>query len=969
MPPAVGAEKAGTYESTAQQGPSFISDATSGPPFMVNSPDLVDHLNVDFLHGLPATAFAQLDITNTFQARQFFRDGLTLLPMTQARSGDSNGQASSGLDLVASAFNTATSKAEGEKFRWQTEAVGSNSPQPSGRLSLLFGSNGGPLGETGFSFNADGTANFVSGQQIPLPSIQGALTAAGLLDPVTGGSPQTPVVNTGPYQWQQVPANGSIGSATNKAAIQMGANTVTLNPCPNGVNGNDVWHYLYISGTGTPEAVLITGGSCTSGAKSGTIEFTAANIHPAGYSIGTATAGVQEAVIAAEVPQSTGATSRNVQLSPGTLVFHARLSIRSSGLTINGTGTTVVCAVQDTCIMLGDPAYASLASDITLVGLTLTPNIARSAWSAVEDNAQGSLIDRLRGSGTVKGNSFKSLIQIDNDQAAKIKGIDTNAGSWSLCDTTYCSTAIVGAGPAGSGKNAGVISISNSNMSLNCTANGIDNQDGNTLRIEDSEVQAYPQFAIRSEGTYSNVLNVQLTNVYTEIGNCINPLETGMAGLIVEDGYAQASGGTPPAGQLPQYSASGTIPFAYYIVVHSSQMGVSPVYLAGQALSDGTTGIPVKWNQVGTTGIITYDLLRISGNYASGSTTAPFGTGNFAVATGITTANCLNMVCTFVDNPAVSPSSYTVVTPSFYSPALTLWPAGVVLTTRWDSQNNGGWVPTKYFTDTASGNSFVNSEGAFQPSVFAQECDATGSWSPIWMQCQGGNGYSNDNGAILGTLIQLSAYGGQFGGLKGRTIYELPASIWSSIPATEIITLGDSNADKTNATPGGRATWDSNDTYLGLDQPNNAHPSGYQLAMGAPISISNYIASVPDGTSWKERLTPSLKAFKVPVSATAYLTSSDCISSDGICGSAPTGKVAIAPGSSSVTVSTTQVTAQSEIHLDENFSYGALLGVSCSTSLGRHYAISAQSPGQGFTVTTDTPPSGGSACLSFSLTN
>jgi len=234
------------------------------------------------------------------------------------------------------------------------------------------------------------------------------------------------------------------------------------------------------------------------------------------------------------------------------------------------------------------------------------------------------------------------------------------------------------------------------------------------------------------------------------------------------------------------------------------------------------------------------------------------------------------------------------------------------------------------------------------------------------MQCQGGSGESNDWPAIVGTVIQMGAYGGQLGGLKGRTIYELPTN--SSIGATEIITLGDSNVDKTAATPSNRPSWDDNDTYIGLDNPGAA-PVNYQLAFGAPVSISNYISSTPKDNLWLERLTSSLKAFKVPVSAPAYLTASDCSSVVGDCGSAPNGKVLIAPGSNSATVWTTRVTAMSEIHIDENFSYGPLLGVSCDTTLGRHYAIAAQWPGQGFSVITDVPPTMGAACLSFSFEN
>jgi hypothetical protein len=71
----------------------------------------------------------------------------------------------------------------------------------------------------------------------------------------------------------------------------------TMTPCPLGVNGADSSHYLYISGgVGAAEAVLITGGSCTSGAASGTVTFTPANNHSGAWTITSATGGAQEAM-------------------------------------------------------------------------------------------------------------------------------------------------------------------------------------------------------------------------------------------------------------------------------------------------------------------------------------------------------------------------------------------------------------------------------------------------------------------------------------------------------------------------------------------------------------------------------------------------------------------------------------------------------------------------------------------------
>lgn len=79
-------------------------------------------------------------------------------------------------------------------------------------------------------------------------------------------------------------------------SLSIGSNTITLAPVPNGVNAADISHYLYISGgTGTAEAVLITGGTAVSGAASGTVIVTCANTHTGAWTIQSATGGGAEA--------------------------------------------------------------------------------------------------------------------------------------------------------------------------------------------------------------------------------------------------------------------------------------------------------------------------------------------------------------------------------------------------------------------------------------------------------------------------------------------------------------------------------------------------------------------------------------------------------------------------------------------------------------------------------------------------
>ena len=89
------------------------------------------------------------------------------------------------------------------------------------------------------------------------------------------------------------------------------ANTVSvfsMTPCPQGVAGTDRQHYLAFSGGGAANsAELITGGNCTSGASTGTLVITPTLSRTAGYTVASATLGIQEAANA--LPSAGGSVS------------------------------------------------------------------------------------------------------------------------------------------------------------------------------------------------------------------------------------------------------------------------------------------------------------------------------------------------------------------------------------------------------------------------------------------------------------------------------------------------------------------------------------------------------------------------------------------------------------------------------------------------------------------------------------
>lgn len=128
--------------------------------------------------------------------------------------------------------------------------------------------------------------------------------------------------------------------------VSPGSVTVNMAPCPFGVNGTDVAHWYYLQGgTGTAEPVLGTGGTCTSGASSGTITFTAANSHSGAWTIGSAAFGLQEAVNSGaqvEMPAGSSTTHAPVttpvnQLINGSSLDSTSISVASDfPLTANG---------------------------------------------------------------------------------------------------------------------------------------------------------------------------------------------------------------------------------------------------------------------------------------------------------------------------------------------------------------------------------------------------------------------------------------------------------------------------------------------------------------------------------------------------------------------------------------------------------------------------------------------------------
>jgi hypothetical protein len=639
-----------------------------------------------------------------------------------------------------------------------------------------------------------------------------------------------------------------------------GVKTVTLNACPAGVNGSEPDYWAYISGTGTAEAVRVTGGTCAGNGAAGTLQFTTVNAHPAGYVIGSASGGLQEASIAARfIPTNPTGESQSgmVIVPPGELNAYARVTIRGSNQTVDFSGSIISCYMDDTCIFVGS-SNANDYGNITLINPRGRPMVVNGTKPFLEINANRTRVLNVTTRTSTTGGTFGTFVQVDDDQAFLLDGLDTVGTNRTLrCDATYCGAYVTAPGPFNTWSAVGW--LKHLNISAQCKGNGVDWQSGNTLRVEDSVIQGQAQYAIRSGVARGGYGGTEIDNVYTEAGStCANPLgNIGSAGIIQQGNNIVLPG--VPSGWFPTFKTGGTNDYRYYVVAKQGTYVSVPIY-AGHAMSTGSDTITVTTPDIAAAD--GFDLLRTT--YVSGVEVAPYGTGTFLVASATRAAACANGVCTFSDTNA-APGSYTVTGPT-YIPKLDFWPGGLVLS---GSGTNNIYAAATASMDSANSSSgIIALQGTRQVAVTAKMCGSNSQWTGVWVSC-----YTMADppesapaqGAMVMALKPVND-GGLRLNLKGRINF----STLGTGPG-HIITLSDSNPAKTIATANHRPTNDAYDAYIGYDQGDGT-PNRYGISFGAPTSLSNYIGNVGDGTNWKERLTATLKEFKTDVKINGNLT-------------------------------------------------------------------------------------------------
>lgn len=575
---------------------------------------------------------------------------------------------------------------------------------------------------------------------------------------------------------------------------------------------------------------------------------------------------------AALAPQS--ATISNLSCSSNTATFTVS---NGSGQIV--TGDTVMIQKTANSRYWGGP-WGPVTANATTVTFTdtgcsvaSTPSpgymiIDNSAVESSPNNPGTHLVNldfnQLGGATGAFSNELVAL----NDQDFRVTQMNTaglGASAASCQPGNYCGAAIFAPGPFST--NPAVIDVSHSNISMNCKGDGIVDWGGNSLNIDSTIIQGTSTTGVFAGPIRGGLVGTRISGIYQENGGtCTNPdYPSGAAqqGIMDYNRPIIISGFIGTNGWVPSLAGftSGTQKYWYWIVWHDSGGAVSRPMLAATAFSSTGTGSPVViWPRVMDVATTTYDVLRTAasgpgflatptpGACAGGT---PLACGSVATAQ----AQCNTLTCSFTDNLANNTSSYAVPTSvSTSSPTLWFWPGDVIV-------QNGGSVNNLQVNTplaiTTPGNSAVNLNGSDIPVALPSLASSYA-------------GYRTTHNYMSATIIPNS--GGASGrgananeSLKGRLNFYNSASLGTD-EFSDVITLVDSTPEVTLTDPAQRPLASTGDTAIGVDTAGSITAAG--LALRSPVSITNYINTLPDGASWVERTTSAAKTFKVPVTIT-----------------------------------------------------------------------------------------------------
>lgn len=663
------------------------------------------------------------------------------------------------------------------------------------------------------------------------------------------------VHSTADFNWRVSPSS---------TLHSIGQNSITLDSCPPGVIATEPNYYVYLSGAGIPEAVRITGGTCKGDGHSGTLEFKTANDHPPGYEISSASGGIQEASIAARyLPTNPFGLSQSgkVIVTPGEYDVFAPISIRARSQTIDFAGSVLNCYTADSpCIFVGDPARSDLFDNITLSSPRGRPMIVAGTKPFIEVNAQQTRVLNVSLQWPAPGKSFGSYVQVDDDQAFLLDGLETAAGAGLTCNPSFCGAVVSAPGPFNRWSAVGW--LKNLNISLQCLGKGVEWISGNSLRISDSVIQGWSVFGIRASNQRGGYAGLRTENVYFEASpSCMQHSPYGNVGsaAIIAEGLQVRIGGlsaNSPNGVFPNWgTGEGSHHWLYWVVPVHTKFGEGIPLPAGQAITNGSGKITGTFPKI--TGASSYKILKMDWDGNSIPRPFPEGTGNYLLTT-VEQNSCASLTCSFTDSGGPL-SSYSnpgdKLTEDLYMPRLDFWPGGIVISPAGDSSTGSYSFPgLPLQTDVANIGGIVSTLPAWAITAEANMMEGSPATPPAAANVEAL--HTNAQSFPWATILKSANLPQQ--GLsqrKGRLNFGHRGAASAFTP---LITLGDSDWGKTWTTSGHRPHADVNDLDVGYEGNIDTFYSRAQKA------IRNYIGKFPDAKP-QEELDASVKTFNVPV--------------------------------------------------------------------------------------------------------
>jgi hypothetical protein len=721
---------------------------------------------------------------------------------------------------------------------------------------------------------------------------------------------------TSTWNWLQSPAD---------SLSTPGAHTIHLSPCPLGIDTNSAANYyvyaVYIAGTGIAEADPVTGGTCTPGNATGTITVTTSYAHGAGYTVGSASSGIQEAWNDGWISDVQQESSPYVKLASNTTYnVYSAVYLRSRGSVLEGGGAMVNCYTRDRCFYIGITEAHPYDTYHRIFGLTLIPQLNIDGVQVASVSAAsgtytlttatnhpfvvGDTVDCEYHSQT-SDQHWTSVVQsVPNGTTFTVQFGSTSFSA----GTTFGFCALLNAGIE---DNSDHVSLQDFNIvgATGTFTYGIVNDDDEQFIIERAGNRATQTILTTANfpiGSFVYERNDQgmagITYIHNSELTNVNCFTGGGNGFVFTDSVCQ---GFPTFGV--RYFGGYQPATIENVYQESTGNSINPLYgsLAAQAgyIVQGATGTRILGNfptqgyppvfATGGSGVRDYFVVPHSSTQGYGPVlfigSAQPLTGATSIPLSWPSVELQNAgtvtwdVLVTTGSSAIAPygtGSYAIATNISGSCGAN----GMCSLTDTQAAPASYTVASQQFTPTfwfwpvglvinntvvfadqiATNGPAVASQGTLGVSIVADQCVSASppqQRTPIWISCLAS---TNANGAgSISTVLQELDYsgGGPAANSKGRL--NLGKQV-NNVP-NDLFTLQDSNFAKTMATPGERPSNDSGDMAFGTDQSGG-------LSLRSATSISSYIGVIPNGSNYLERLTASAKTFNVPVTINGNLT-------------------------------------------------------------------------------------------------